>query len=185
LNEERIMADLKVPVSAGDHILGDQNAAVTLVEYGDYECPHCAAAHPVVKAVQRHFAQQLAFVFRHFPLTEIHPNAGIAAESAEYAAVHGRFWEMHDLIFENQTRLSSAFLLVLAGSLGLSQSELRDALSRGIFTPKVQGDYLGGVHSGVNGTPTFFVDGIRHKATYDFPHLVSAIESRLHAKALP
>ena len=178
------MAELKVPVTGDDHIQGDPNAPVILLEYGDYECPHCGAAFPIVKAIQDHFGEQLAYVFRHFPLTEVHPNAGIAAETAEFSGAHGRFWEMHDLLFENQARLSPGFLLLLAGSLELSQSELREALSREIFKPKVQRDFLGGVRSGVNGTPTFFVDGKRHDAIYDFAHLTSAIEARLQAKAM-
>jgi protein-disulfide isomerase len=95
------MSVLRVPVGPSDHIRGNKDAAVTLVEYGDYECPHCALAHPSVKLVQNHFDGQLRFVFRHFPLTEIHPLAGTAADSAEFAGAHGRFWEMHDRIFEN------------------------------------------------------------------------------------
>src|ERR1700733_13665129 len=99
------MATLKVPVTSRDHIQGDAHAPITLVEYGDYQCPHCAHAHPIVKRVQKHFGKRLRFVFRNFPLNEIHPQAEIAAESAEFAATQSRFWEMHDAIFENQQEL--------------------------------------------------------------------------------
>jgi protein-disulfide isomerase len=104
------MSLLKVPVSLNDHIQGDENALVTLVEYGDYECPYCGRAYPVVKAVQKHFGPQLMFVFRNFPLTQIHPLAEPAAEAAEFAGSRGRFWEMHDGIYENQERLSLPLL---------------------------------------------------------------------------
>ncbi len=179
------MAVLRVPVGPSDHIRGDEDAAVTLVEYGDYECPHCALAHPGVKLVQNHFGRQLRFVFRHFPLTEIHPHAGTAAESAEFAGAHGRFWEMHDRIFENQDRLGLLLLFAIAEALGLSQQGLRDALASHVYAPKVQSDFLGGVRSGVNGTPSFFINGLRHDAPFDFATLVAAIDARLsHAQTL-
>src|SRR5580658_9044577 len=113
---------LKVPVSASDHIQGDKNAPVILVEYGDYECPHCGAAYPIVKRVQKHFGKRLRFVFRNFPLSEMHPNAEAAAETAEFAAANGRFWEMHDLLFENQERLGRPLFTQLAKELELSSA---------------------------------------------------------------
>src|SRR5579872_887413 len=122
------MGKLRVPVTPRDHIKGPKNASVTLVEYGDYECPHCCAAHPIVNLVLEHFAPELRFVFRHFPLTQVHPNAEPAAETAEFAGAHGKFWQMHDGIFANQDRLSPPLLFVLAGALGLSEVELRNAL---------------------------------------------------------
>jgi protein-disulfide isomerase len=173
------MANLKVPVNAGDHVLGDANAPVTLVEYGDYQCPHCAAAHPVVAQVRQHFGKQLLFVYRHFPLSEVHPMAMSAAEAAEYAGAHGRFWQMHDGLFENQDRLGLPLYLALAEALGLSGAGLRDALASGEYLRKIQADFMGGVRSGVNGTPAFFINGQRHDGPYDFPHLVHAIETRL------
>src|SRR5258706_16241207 len=108
------MATLKALVNSDDHIQGHPDAPVILVEYGDYECPHCGYAYPITKRVQKHFGRQLAFVFRNFPLSEMHPHAESAAEAAEFAAANGRFWEMHDGIFENQTRLGQPFLLELA-----------------------------------------------------------------------
>lgn len=171
------MAVLRVPIGPSDHVLGDAGAAVTLVEYGDYQCPHCAAAHPVVRRVHSHFGGQLAFVFRHFPLTEIHPLAGPAAESAEFAGTYGRFWQMHDGIYENQADLGLPLLLALVRALDLSEQGLLDALASN--SPKVQADFLGGVRSGVNGTPTFFIDGQRHDAPFDFPTLVAAIDAKV------
>jgi protein-disulfide isomerase len=177
------MSRLRVPVTQHDHVLGPANAAVTFVEYGDYECPLCGLAHPIVKRVCAHFAPQLRFVFRHFPLSQVHPNAQGAAESAEYAGAHGRFWEMHDGIYENQERLGLSLLFALCGALGLSESGLRNALVTGEFAPKVRNDFLGGVRSGVNGTPTFFINGWRHDGSYTFEDLASGIEAHLHAKA--
>jgi protein-disulfide isomerase len=170
------MATLKVSVSPEDHIQGDGAAAVMLVEYGDYECPHCGHAHPIIRRIQRHFGQRLAFVFRNFPLGEIHPYAQRAAEAAEFAGAHGRFWEMHDGIFENQEQLSLPFLLELAGRLGLSAPDLQSAWDSGAYTQRVKADFMGGVRSGVNGTPTFFIDGHRHDDSFDFDTLRSAIE---------
>ena len=173
------MAVSKAPVTSSDHIQGDAHAPITLVEYGDYECPYCGAAHPHVKLVQKQYGRQLRFVFRHFPLTEIHPHAQSAAESAEFAGAHGRFWEMHDLLFENQERLSIEFLFAAVRSLGLSETELRNALAQGTYTPKVRDDFLGGVRSGVNGTPAFFINDRRHDGPFDFPHLVAAVDMQL------
>jgi protein-disulfide isomerase len=177
------MARLKVPVTQHDHIRGPANAPVTLVEYGDYECPHCGLAHPIVGAVCEHFARELRFVFRHFPMSQVHPHAEAAAETAEFAGAHGRFWEMHDGIYESQDRLGLALLFALAEALELPQSALRNALATGEYESKVRADFLGGVRSGVNGTPSFFVNGERHDGTYAFDDLVGAIELRLRAPA--
>jgi len=172
------MATLKVPVTPEDHIQGDPNAQLTLLEYGDYECPHCGRAHPIVKRVQKHFGRRLRFVFRNFPLTQIHPHAQTAAETAEFAGANGRFWEMHDLIFENQDRLGLPLLLALTEELGLDPQALREALTTGEFEPRVRRDFLSGVRSGVNGTPTFFVNERRHDGPWEFEDLVMALEAR-------
>ncbi|HTN70168.1 MAG TPA: thioredoxin domain-containing protein [Methylomirabilota bacterium] len=171
------MAVLKVPVTSEDHAQGPHSAEVTLVEYGDYECPHCGRAYPIVQRVQKHFENGLRFVFRNFPLGEMHPHAEAAAETAEFAAAHGRFWEMHDLLFENQQRLSDQLLLGLAQELELSATTLRQALEDGEFKTRVRGDFSGGVRSGVNGTPTFFINGRRHDGPFDFESLAAAIEA--------
>jgi protein-disulfide isomerase len=173
------MAILKIPITADDHIQGNEHAPITLVEYGDYQCPHCGHAYPIVKRVQKHFGKQLRFVFRNFPLKEIHPNAENAAEAAEFAAAHERFWEMHDAIFENQADLSMPLLLELAKTLRLSVPDLRNALTARQYASRVRDDFLGGVRSGVNGTPTFFINGDRHEGPFEFEDLVAAIDARV------
>jgi protein-disulfide isomerase len=177
------MAKLKVPVGPADHALGDEHAPVTLVEYGDYECPHCGRAHPIVQRVRKHFGKSLRFVFRNFPLTQIHPNAEMAAEAAEFAATKGRFWEMHDGIYENQAALGGTLVADLAGQLRLPMDELEAALKSREFLPRVKDDFMGGVRSGVNGTPTFFLNGERYEGSWEYDDLVAAIESLLPAKS--
>lgn len=171
------MATLRVPVSSNDHIQGDENAPIVLVEYGDYECPHCGHAYPIIKRVQKHFGKRLAFVFRNFPLNEIHPDAEAAAETAEFAGANGKFWEMHDAIFENQEDLGLEMLLGLAQKLGLNAKNLENALESGEFTPRVKSDFQSGARSGVNGTPTFFVNGQRYNGSFEFDDLVGGIEA--------
>jgi protein-disulfide isomerase len=175
------MATLKVPITRNDHIRGPINAPITLVEYGDYECPHCALAYPIVNQVQSFFRERMRFVFRHFPLTEIHPHAEIAAESAEFAGAAGRFWDMHDALFENQSSLSITTIFLIAAELGLPETALRHALETGQYRDKVRSDFAGGVRSGVNGTPTFFINGVRHDGPYDYASLVAGIQMRAAA----
>jgi protein-disulfide isomerase len=177
------MSTLRPPITPSDHVRGRLDAPVALVEYGDYQCPHCGAAHPQVKLVERHYGKRLCFAFRHFPLTQAHPYAEPAAESAEVAAAHGRFWEMHDGLFENQELLGPPLFFELARNLGISQLELSQALTTGTYAPKVRADFVSGVRSGVNGTPTFFINGRRHDGTYLFQDLAAAIDEHLHAKA--
>jgi protein-disulfide isomerase len=175
------MATLKVPITRNDHVRGPADATVTLVEYGDYECPHCARAHPTINQVRAFFRAQLRFVYRHFPLTEIHPHAEIAAESAEFAGASGLFWEMHDALFENQSRLSITTIFRIGAELGLSETAMRHALETGQFRNKVRNDFIGGVRSGVNGTPAFFINGVRHDGPYDYASLVAGIRTRVAA----
>jgi protein-disulfide isomerase len=173
------MPALHTPVTASDHIQGQENATIVLVEYGDYQCPHCGRAYPIVKRVQKHFGRRLAFVFRNFPLRESHPDAQTAAETAEFAGTHGRFWEMHDALFENQESFGLPLFLNLAEALSLSADELEEALTSGEYAPRVQADFIGGVRSGVNGTPSFFINGQRHDGPFEYENLVQAIESQL------
>lgn len=170
------MSTLKIPVGPEDHVQGDEHAEYTLVEYGDYECPHCAHADPIVKRLQRHFGKRLRFVFRNFPLSQIHPHAEGAAETAEFAGAGGKFWEMHDLLLQNQSSLSLALFQALAGQLGLSAAELLEALQRKDYEARVRADFSGGVRSGVNGTPTFFINGQRHNGSFEYQDLLEAIE---------
>lgn len=173
------MSKLKVPVAPHDHVQGDPDAPVTLVEYGDYQCPHCRLAYFVIKQLQERFHEQLRFVFRNFPLVQIHPYAETAAEAAEFADQQGLFWEMHDAIYENQDQLSIPLLFELGEQLGLSTEDLRRALESHEFLNKIREDFSGGVRSGVNGTPTFFINGERHDGSYAFEDLAAAIDERL------
>jgi protein-disulfide isomerase len=129
---------LRVPVGEKDHVQGSADAKCTLVEYGDYQCPHCGHAYPIVKRVQKHFGKKLRFVFRNFPLAEMHPHAESAAESAEFAGSHGKFWEMHDGLFENQEQLGGSLYLQLAQQIGLAPQELRLAVENRQFLPHVK-----------------------------------------------
>jgi len=172
------MAKLRTPVTSRDHIQGPEDAPLTLVEYGDYECPSCGSAYPIVKRVQEKFGKRLRFVFRNFPLSEIHPHAESAAETAEFAAAQGRFWEMHDLLFENQEQLSEALYSELVQELGLSPAALRQAIEEGKYKDRVRTDFSSGVRSGVNGTPTFFIKGTRHDGPSDYETLVSALREK-------
>ncbi len=178
------MSTLRAPVTPRDHIRGPAQAPVTLVEYGDYQCPYCGMAYPIVEQVREQFQETLRFVFRHFPLTQAHPFAETAAEAAEFAGAHGRFWDMHDGLYENQAslndeKLALPLIFTLAEAMGLSTAKLRDALARGDYAPKVRSDFLGGVRSGVNGTPSFFINGVRHEGSFAYDELVAAIESVL------
>jgi protein-disulfide isomerase len=173
------VARLSVPVSSRDHAQGAANAAVTLVEYGDFECPHCGRAHPIVKELQRRLGKDLRIVFRHFPLKEIHPHAEHAAEVAEAAAAQGKFWEMHDRIFEHQRDLRDVHLLEFAAELGLDVGRAKRELEGDTHAPRVREDFLSGVRSGVNGTPTFFINGIRHDASWDVETLEAALRAEI------
>lgn len=153
-------------VSERDHAAGDPHAPVTLVEYGDYECPHCGMAYPIVKSIQRRLGKKLRFVFRNFPLAESHPHARHAAESAEAAADQGKFWQMHDALFENQDRLEDDNLVALARRLKLDALAIEGALEDGTYTTRVREDFRSGVRSGVNGTPTFFINGQRYDGAW-------------------
>ncbi len=170
------MTILKVPVGKNDHLQGNPKAPVILVEYGDYECPYCGEAYPIVKRVQKVLGKNLGFVFRNFPLTELHPHALQAALAAEAAGLQGKFWEIHDTLFENQETLEDEDLIGFARRLGLDPGQFNsDRHSRGV-QKKVKDDFLGGALSGVNGTPTFFINGRRHDGYYDFKDLLGALE---------
>ena len=176
------MPKLTAPISSKDHTQGKTNAPWTLVEYGDYQCPSCGDAFPIVKQLQQHFGDQLRFVFRNFPL-EMHPYAEHAAETAEFAAAHGKFWEMHDLLFEHQANLKDASLQKLAVKLKLSTDQLTHALTTGTYAPRVQADLDSGIASGVQGTPTFYINGQRHDGDYDLDSLIEAIQAHTKMKS--
>ena len=172
-------ARLKPPVSERDHIQGSSDAPMTLVEYGDYECPHCAAAHAVIRQLQNKLGKQLRFVFRNFPLSQIHPHAEIAAEAAEAAGAQGKFWEMHDLLFENQLALDPNELVECATCLGLEPERFMADLNERTFAGRVSEDFRSGLRSGVNGTPTMFLNGMRHDGSWDYDTLLNSIQLEL------
>jgi protein-disulfide isomerase len=157
---------LTPPVSASDHIAGPDHAPVTFVEYGDYECPSCGMAYPIVKRAQQELGNQLRFVFRNFPLAESHPHARIAAQAAEAAGAQGRFWEMHDMLFEHQDALELEDLNGYAKLLGLDVQQFSRDLEAGTYAKRVRDDFRNGVRNGVNGTPTFFVNGVRYDGSW-------------------
>jgi protein-disulfide isomerase len=166
-----------VPVSESrDHIQGAPDAPVTLVEYGDYECPYCGAAYPIVKEAQARMGSRLRFVFRNFPITTSHPHAERAAEAAEAGASQGSFWEMHDLLYENQKHLRDEDLRSYAERLGLDLERFDRELAGRVYAERVHEDFMGGVRSGVNGTPTFYINGVRHDDSYDLETLVAALD---------
>lgn len=168
------MSHLTIPVDHADHRTGPDSARLSLVEYGDYECPYCGEAYPVLKAVQQAMGDSLNFVFRNFPLTQMHPHALRAAEFAEMAASVGKFWEAHDMLYEHQNALKDADLLNYAKALGIDQAVIGKAFD-GSFDQKIEADFSGGIRSGVNGTPSLFINGIR----YDGPCEVNALISIL------
>jgi protein-disulfide isomerase len=176
------IARLARPVGQHDHIRGSATAPVTLVEYGDYECPYCGAAQAVVEELRQWAGDGLRFVFRHFPLTQIHPYAEGAAEAAEAAGAFGKFWEMHDMLYANQQALDPVQLLQYASFLGLDPTAIGEALSAREYQERVHADFLTGVRSGVNGTPTFFIDDIRYDGPPDLGSMSGALQSAAERK---
>jgi protein-disulfide isomerase len=170
-------------VAPADHRAGPDDAPVTLVEYGDYQCPHCGRAHPIVKQIQKRLGNRLRFVFRNFPLTQVHPEAEHAAEVAEAAAAQGKFWPMHDRIFERQFALDDEHLIEYAAELELDADRVAEELAAGVHYPRVRDDFMSGVKSGVNGTPTFFINGVRHEEAWDLETLLAALEEASPAPA--
>jgi protein-disulfide isomerase len=170
-------AVLTMPVSEDrDHIQGPAGAAVTLVQYGDYECPYCGAAYPIIKEVQARMGDRLRFVFRNFPITTSHPHAEQAAEAAEAAAAQGRFWEMHDHLYENQQHLRTDDLRSYAEAIGLDVDMFDKELAEHVHADRIHEDFMSGVRSGVNGTPTFYINGARHDDSYDTETMLAAVE---------
>jgi protein-disulfide isomerase len=167
---------LTVPVSERDHIQGPSDAPVTLVEYGDYECPFCGKAYPIIKGIQKRMGDQLRFVFRNFPISTSHPHAVRAAEAAEAAAAQGKFWEMHDTIYEHQQTLEDDDLRAFAEQLGLDMERFDRDMAARRFADRVRQDFMSGVRSGVNGTPTFFLNDVRYDDRWDQGNLLKAVE---------
>jgi protein-disulfide isomerase len=172
-----------MPVSeARDHLDGPADAAVTVVEYGDYECPYSGIAYPIIKELKARMGSRLRLVFRNFPITAPHPHAEQAAEAAEAAAAQGKFWEMHDVLYENQRRLGDKDLLAYAERLGLDAERFDRELAEHVHAGRVREDFLSGLQSGVEGTPTFYINGEQHAGSYELEPFQAALE---RAAALP
>ena len=175
---------LRLPVGGTDHSAGPADAPVTLVEYGDFQCPYCFRAHPIVMKLQDRLGDTLRFVFRNFPITELHPDALKAAEAAESVAAHAgpaAYWRMHHAIFEHQQDSADALdrphLLRYAADAGADPARVQDDLEAGTFEERVRDDFLSGVRSGVNGTPTFFINGMRYDGSWDLQPLREALDA--------
>ncbi|MEO7128872.1 MAG: DsbA family protein [Rhodoferax sp.] len=169
------------PDAATDHILGPASAEVTVIEYGDFECPSCGQAHSAVKIMLDHFGPQLRFVFRHYPQREIHPHAELAAEAAEAAGAQRMFWPFHDLLFAHQQQLQDKQLLDYAGDIGLDLPRYKAEMLDHVYLQRVQEHLAGAQHLGIRATPTFYVNGAVTDASLGPQHLHQAIERALNA----
>jgi len=170
---------LAVPVSTVDHVLGATHALVTLVEYGDFECPNCKQAVPAVKLLLERFAGRVRLVFRHFPLEDVHPHALLAAQAAESAGGQGKFWPMHDLLFENQRHLKLSQLHAYADRLELDMARYTGEMDDEVYLQRIREHIAGGIKSGARGTPTFFINGKLHDASFGLQSLVEGVEAAL------
>ena len=173
------MTQLRTNVTHTDHIFGNENAPLELVEYGDYECPHCGRAYPIVKDITRQMGDHLKFVFRNFPLSNVHPHAVSAAVATEAAALQGKYWEMHDIIFENQQTLEAAHLFLFAHKVGLDLERFKTDIQDPALNDKVEKDFYGGLRSGVNATPTFYINGQKYDGDWSGHHLLNYLKSVL------
>jgi len=174
--------DLAVPVSAADHRLGSDHALVTVVEYGDFECPNCKNAVPAVKMLLADFGGRIRFAYRHFPLEEAHPHALAAAEAAEGAAQQGKFWEMHELLFANQAHLTQKHLHEYAERLGLDMARYTSEMDDHIYLQRIREHVDGGKRSHARGTPAFFVNGAIRDVSFGMQALFDAVEAALHRR---
>ena len=170
---------LKPPVSEQDHIEGSDDAAIELLEFGDYECPHCGRAYPIIKAIQKKMGKKLKFVFRNFPLAEVHPHAFTAAIAAEAAGRQNKYWPMHDILFENQRDLSGQAILNYARYIGLEETGFMKDLHQPELRSRVENDFESGIRSGVNGTPTFFINGNRYNGSWEPGELLAYLQEVL------
>ena len=174
----RDVTKLATPVSRHDHLQGPSAAPVTLVQYGDYECPSCGEAYPIVRAIQKKLGSKLRFVFRNYPLSQ-HPHAMHAAEVAEVAGLHNKFWDMHDTLYQHQSTLDDQHILSYAKELGLEPDVVaKEASSEKVMT-KLKSDMKGAEASGVQGTPAFFINGESHDDGWDEATLLAALQLAL------
>jgi protein-disulfide isomerase len=176
-------ASLTLPVGGRDHAQGPEEAPVTLVEYGDYECPYCGQAYPIIKNLQKQLGGELRFVFRNFPITQLHPHAQQAAEAAEASGAQNKFWEMHDRLYEHQQELSNNHLSQHALAIGgLDVARFEDEITNHVHAVRVREDFMSGIRSGVNGTPTFYVNGLRYDDSWDEETLLASIRQEISDK---
>lgn len=178
------MTELIPAVNSNDHIYGDPDAIIELVEYGDYECPYCGRAYPIVKNIQRKLGNHLKFVFRNFPLSKIHPHAFAAAVSTEAAALQNKFWEMHDIVFENQKNLDAENIFLLAKKIGLDLEQFKNDIQQTSLTEKIKHDFSSGIRSGVNRTPSFFINGEKYEDSWEDTGLLRYLEARIDMRHL-
>ena len=173
---------LSLPVGDRDHVVGSNTAPVTLVEYGDLECIHCRKVNPIIRALREQVGSRLRYVYRHFPISSIHPDAQLAAQATEAAAAQGKFWEMQEAIFDHQGELDESHLIQYAAEIGLDVEHFERELKEGVYAEHVSEDFHSGIQSGVNGTPTFFINGERYEGAWDLESLIEAIEKPLGVK---
>lgn len=173
---------LKIPVTTHDHSRGEENAPLTLVEYGDYECPFCARAHLAIKALEKHFAGKLRYVFRHFPLVDMHAHALPAAKAAEAAAAQGKFWAMHERLFARRRELDQEGLLRSAGAVGLNLERYAADVGSLITEQRIWSQMDGGVKSGVHGTPSFYINGYRYEGSASYDSLAETLQTVLETE---
>jgi NhaA family Na+:H+ antiporter len=171
------LSELTPPLSAEDHVDGPNGAELELVMYGDFQCPYCAAAYPIVRRIRDRLAGRLLFGFRHFPLRDIHLDAQRAAEASEAAAAQGAFWPMHNRIYESRGALGRGDLIGHASDLGLDPERVASELDSSTHAARVQRDVDSGLASGVAGTPGFFVGGRLHLGSFDASSLIAALEA--------
>jgi len=171
--------ELTVPISRRDHHKGSLDAPAQLLEYGDFECPFCGEAHPIVQAIIESMGRKLCFAFRNFPLPNIHPHAEPAAEAAEAAAAQGKYWEMHDMLFENQEALDIDDLMEYATKLRLDSERVIREVEGHAYEARVREDFMSGVRSGVNGTPSFFINGVRYDGPRDPESMIAALAGKI------
>jgi protein-disulfide isomerase len=173
------MPKLTPPINQHDHIQGLGDAPITLLEYGDYQCPHCAAAYPIIKEIQKIFSKKLRFAFRNFPLANIHEFAIPAALAAEAAGRQDKYWEMHDFIFEHQAKLSKLAFIEFAQMLKLNIAHFKMDFQDKKLEQKIEEDFESGVRSGVNGTPSFYINQHKYDGSYDFGSMAETIKGYL------
>ncbi len=164
-----------LPLRDIDHVRGGADARVTLVEYGDYECPGCGEAYWIVRKLEENLGEELRFVFRHYAFARLHPNAELAAQAAEAAGAQGKFWEMHDLLFEHPNALGKKDVAGYADALSLDAKRFSAELKSEMYLDRVRADFRTGVQNGVYGTPGLFIDGVRHDGSYDYDTLLAAM----------